>query len=272
MFGYIAPRLDALSKEEKSRYSKFYCGLCHELDSQFGSTGSATLTYDMTFLVILLSSVYEAEERLSQHRCIRHPIKSRSYIQTSITSYVARMNILLSYYQALDDWNDEHSFLAKMKSERLKKYLPEIHGANPRQCDAVVDCLKRLSQMEKSSELNPDLPANCFGELMGQLFAWEEDEYSKDLERLGASLGRFVYLLDAANDLRSDIQKQRYNPLVFQLESDFTPMLTFLMADCTAEFVKLPVQRDRHILENHLYAGVWQKYLKRNRKGADANE
>ena len=105
---------------------------------------------------------------------------------------------------------------------------------------------------------------------MGALFVWRQDAYADTLWRMGASLGRFIYLLDAANDLKTDIKKQRYNPLVAQTEMDFTSMLTLMMAECTAEFEKLPLKRDRHILQNHLYSGVWQKYRVRNKKGADA--
>lgn len=105
---------------------------------------------------------------------------------------------------------------------------------------------------------------------MGALFIWRQDEYTDTLRRMGASLGRFIYLLDAVNDLKADIKKQRYNPLVAQLETDFTPMLTAIMAECTAEFERLPITRDRHILQNHLYSGVWQKYRVRKKKEADA--
>jgi hypothetical protein len=180
------------------------------------------------------------------------------------------MNILLAYYQCMDDWNDDHNAIAKKKGGLLKKYLPDIKDSNPNQYAAIVGCLRRLGEMEKKGELNPDLPANCFGELMGALFVWRQDEYAHTLWRCGAALGRFVYLLDAVNDLKADVKRQRYNPLVAQMDTDFTPMLTLMMAECTAEFEKLPIRRDRHILQNHLYSGVWQKYRMRSKEGADA--
>lgn len=72
----------------------------------------------------------------------------------------------------------------------------------------IADNLQRLGEMEKAGELNPDLPANCFGVLMGAPFpAWRRDEYADTLWRMGAALGRFVYLLDAANDLKADIKR-----------------------------------------------------------------
>jgi hypothetical protein len=270
MFGYIAANLDALTKEEKSRYAKFYCGLCHQLGTQYGGVGSATLSYDMTFLSLLLSSLYDPDENCGGRHCVRHPVRMQPYVVTPATAYAAQMNILLTYYKCLDDWNDDHNPIAKKRSEQLKKHLPGIVEANPHRCAAIAACLQRLGEMEKSGELNPDLPANCFGELMGTLFVWRQDGYSPTLWKMGASLGRFVYLLDAVNDLKADVKNQRYNPLVAQLDTDFTPMLTLMMAECTAEFEKLPILRDLHILQNHLYSGVWQKYHSRNKKGAGA--
>lgn len=270
MFGYIAANLEALPKEEKSRYRQYYCGLCHQLEARYGSVGRASLTYDMTFLTILLSALYELEETPGSQRCVPHPLKRHPYVVTQATTYAADMNIILSYYQRLDDWNDDHNPAARKKSLLMEKYLAPIKESHPRQCMAIAGSLQRLGEMEKAGEINPDLPANCFGELMGALLVWRQDEYAGTLWRLGASLGRFVYLLDAVNDLKADIKKLRYNPLVTQLETDFTPMLIMIMAECTAEFEKLPITRDRHILQNHLYSGVWQKYRMRKREGADA--
>jgi hypothetical protein len=270
MFGYIATNPKALSKEENNRYEQFYCGLCHQLAEKYGRIGCATLTYDMTFLAMLLSALYELEEIQGIRRCVPYPVKRHPYVTTSATAYASDMNVVLAYYKCLDDWNDDHNPIAREKSRQLEKYLPSITEANSDQCMAIADTLRRLGDMEKADVLNPDLPANCFGELMGALFVWRRDEHADTLRRMGASLGRFIYLMDAANDLKSDIKKERYNPLVAQLETDFTPMLTMIVAECTAEFENLPIRRDRNILQNHLYSGVWQKYRIRKKKETDA--
>jgi hypothetical protein len=269
MFGYIAADQKKLTEEEKDRYKQYYCGLCHQLDEQYGAIGCSTLTYDMTFLSILLSALYGLKESGGSRHCVPHPLKKHPYVVTSATVYAADMNIILAYYQRLDDWNDNHNLTAKEQSRQLEKYLPRIRKAHPEQCDVIIDTLQRLGEMEKANELNPDLPANCFGELMGALFVWRKDEYSQTLWRMGAALGRFIYLMDAVNDLKGDIKKQRYNPLIAQLETDFTPILTLMMAECTAEFEKLPIERDTHILQNHLYSGVWMRYQVRRNKRTD---
>lgn len=270
MFGYITVDPSALSKEEKSRYREYYCGLCRRLYTQYGSIGRATLTYDMTFLSMLLSSLYESEEITGSQRCMVHPVRAHPYRETPAIAYAADMNIILAYYQCLDDWHDDHNMVARQKSRRLEKSLPRTKEAYPYQSTVITESLERLGKMEKANELNPDLPANCFGELMGSLFIWRRDEYADTLWHMGAALGRFIYLLDAVNDLKADIKKQRYNPLVAQMETDFTPTLTLMMAECTAAFERLPIRRDKHILQNVLYSGVWQKYRVPTKGGVGA--
>ncbi|WP_019176830.1 DUF5685 family protein [Methanomassiliicoccus luminyensis] len=270
MFGYVAADLQALSEEERDRYRKHYCGLCYQLDARYASAGRASLTYDMTFLNILLSSLYDLEEVQGSQHCVCHPLKQHPYIVTPATVYAADISILLAYYQCLDDWNDDHDPVARKKNKVLEKYLGSIEGSNPRQYQAVTDSMRQLGRMEQANELNPDLPANCFGELMGTLLVWRQDEYADTLWHMGAALGRFIYLLDAVNDLKADIKKQRYNPLVAQMNSDFMPALTMIMAECTAEFERLPIERDRRILQDHLYSGVWQNYRVRRKRGMDA--
>jgi hypothetical protein len=232
----------------------------------------------MTFLSILLSSLYNLGEQQENCVCTVRPIP-HPCIGNEVVSYCADMNLILAYYQALDDWKDDKKKRAKQKSDALAKYLPEINKKWPRQCRVIAEKLKDLSEMEKANELNPDLPMNCFGELLGELFLWPPGiaacnanpsgaaapgsgfpEYTAPLKAMGAALGRFIYLLDACNDLKRDIKKQRYNPLVAQGGGDFTPLLTMMMAECTRAFDELPVNRDSGILRNVLYSGVWQSY------------
>jgi hypothetical protein len=267
MFGYITVNDKALPEAERARYRAHYCALCRALGARYGSAGRAHLSSDMTFLAMLLSSVYDLRETEGSLRCAVNPLRRRSFVETEATLYAADMNAILAYYQCLDDWNDDHNPVALLKSRALAKFLPGIREAHPRQAAGIEGALERLGAMEKSGEVNPDLPANCFGALMGGLFAWREDELAPKLYRLGAALGRFVYLMDAVNDLKADIKRQRYNPLVAMLEADYTPMLTMILSECMAAFEDLPIRRDRNILENHLYAGVWQKYRARGAKG-----
>ncbi|MDR2435302.1 MAG: DUF5685 family protein [Treponema sp.] len=266
MFGTIRANRKALSAEERKRYDAAYCGLCRALSRTAGALGRSCLSYDMAFLSLLLSSLYNSPEQQETCTCAARPLLRRPCVVSENLSYSADMNMALAYYQALDDWNDDRKRGAKRKSEALAKYLPAISEKWPRQCRVISERLTALGEMERANELNPDIPINCFGELLGAVFIWREDEYAAPLNAMGAALGRFIYLLDACNDLLADIKKQRYNPLVAEMNRDFTPLLTMMMAECTAAFDRLPVHRDGGILRNVLYSGVWQSYRKKNTK------
>ncbi|WP_239442979.1 DUF5685 family protein [Gordonibacter sp. An230] len=109
----------------------------------------------------------------------------------------------------------------------------------------------------------PDAAANRFGVLMGELFAYRPDDFwSDDLRRLGARLGKFVYVMDAAMDYEDDRVSGSYNPLVAigADAEDVREDLTLLMAGVAEAFERLPLERDLRLLRSVVYAGVWRKY------------
>lgn len=93
--------------ERFKKYKAYYCGLCHVLKEEYGFIGQMTLTYDMTFAIILLSSLYESDTRADMHCCKVHPVKKQIMLTNEITSYGAAMNVLMAYYHMEDDWQDE---------------------------------------------------------------------------------------------------------------------------------------------------------------------
>ena len=105
MFGYIAPRLDQLSEDQRARYQTYYCGLCREMGKRSGRSGRLTLSHDITFLALLLSSLYEPEESVSSLRCAVHPLHPRQITDSAMMAYAADMNLLLMYYISLAQSN-----------------------------------------------------------------------------------------------------------------------------------------------------------------------
>ena len=80
MFGYVMPRMEDLTQEERERYHAAYCGVCRALGERFGQRCRVALTYDMTFLALLLGSLYEPEERQGSKRCAPHPVRPHAYL------------------------------------------------------------------------------------------------------------------------------------------------------------------------------------------------
>ncbi|MBU3160071.1 hypothetical protein KPL37_09930 [Clostridium frigoris] len=260
MFGYVVVNVEKLTLEEKERYRAFYCGLCKTLGTRSGVISRFTLTYDMTFLVLFLSALYKTDTAMQTERCIIHPLKLHEYCQNEITEYGADMNVVLAYYKFLDDWTDDNNILSLSAAKLFERQYKRIERQYPNQCKAISKCLRELYELEKSGELNPDVPANCFGELMGEIFVLREDEYSKKLRTFATSLGKFIYIMDGCMDLKADIKNERYNPMIMSSSENFYDILNLLMADCIENYKDLPINQDKGLIENILYSGVWTKY------------
>ncbi|HBF36409.1 MAG TPA: hypothetical protein DDW50_03725 [Firmicutes bacterium] len=266
MFGYVVANMDKLSVAEKQKYRSCYCSLCKALGTHHGTISRITLTYDMTFLALFLSALYKPDHTIEMERCMIHPIKPHPYWQNGITDYAADMNVALAYYNFLDDWTDERKMLSWWESKLFEQEVKLITAKYPHQCSVIRKCLNELSTIEKSGELNPDIPANCFGKLLGEIFIWREDDCAENLRAFGRALGKFIYIMDACLDLKADIQNERYNPLVGSSSENFRDILNLLMADCTEKYQQLPIEQDRQLIENILYSGVWTRYEAANQK------
>lgn len=266
MFGYIIANQSDCTPEQWRRYHSCYCGLCRTIGRQCGQLSRVCLSYDFTFLALLLSSLYEPEETHTCFRCPAHPCKRRTAWSNPIFDYCADMNVLLAYENCLDDWRDDHRLRKLFQACLLHAASKKAARRHPRQSLAVRQCLHSLSKLEKEGCQTPDLPANVFAELLGELFVWRETDYWADsLRRLGESLGRFIYVMDAVLDLDEDRKRGRYNPFssaepdAYDQES-FRGVLLMLIGEASTEFEKLPLVQDTDLMRAILYAGVWSRY------------
>lgn len=267
MFGYITVYKPELKIKDYYKYRAYYCGLCRTLLEEFGVTGQITLSYDLTFFVVLLSSLYESTTKTEVHRCKVHPVKKSPMLMNEMTVYSAKMNIVLSYYHFADDWKDDRSALGLAGMLALKKKVKKVEREYPRQCKKMRKCLKKLSDMEVQNLQNIDETAGCFGDIMAEILVCKQDMWEPYLRRIGFYLGKFIYIMDAVDDVEKDIKKGNYNPLKSMYESmtkeEFLAsgreILTMMMAEVSDAFEKLPCIQDEDILRNILYAGVWNK-------------
>lgn len=271
MFGFVMANHSELTKEQKKRYGAVYCGICRGIRSSASNTARVGLSYDMAFLALLLQSLYEPEETVGDRACALHPIKKRAWVDSKYVRYAADMNVLLGYHNCQDDYEDEGKLSAKIMANVFGKSLPELEETYPRQCQAVKDCLRRLQTLEKENCANPDEPANCFGQLMGELLVYEEDLWSATLRAMGMALGRYIYLADAAVDYRRDTRKKQYNPFVAMGTGEnweqWEQYLVLTMGKCTDYYERLPLVQDKKLLDNILYSGIWITYRRKQPGG-----
>ena len=267
MFGYININGAELSEECKKAYQSYYCGLCQRLKSNCGTKGQMLLSYDLTFAIVLLTGLYELENDSTEFTCPLHPLNKRTALINEATDYAADMNLVLAYHNMLDDWKDDRSYTKKALVKMLDKDYNRVLDKYPRQVKALEDYMQRMAEIERNRESNLDLVAGITGDMLGEVFCWKEDEWVNDMKTLGFYMGKFIYLMDAYEDLEKDRKKNSYNPLIYMKdgnEQDFETwcrlLLTSMMAECAKSFERLPILMHADILRNILYSGVWTKY------------
>ena len=280
MFGYIVTNPKSLPEDRQRRFRAFYCGLCQTLRRRHGLPASATLSYDLTFLAILLNALYEPGEASGQARCIPHPAKAHEYISTPVMDYVADMNIALSYHKCRDNWRDDKNLLSAGEAAVLRQACRRVERDYPRQCAAIEEWLEHIHEWECENILQVDLPVNATGRMLGELFIWPRQKmWHEELRAIGDGLGRFVYFMDAYDDLPGDLRRGSYNPLKpLRDREDYEQLcqsaLMMMVASATEAFERLPIVLDADIIRNVLYSGVWSKYAylqdKRNAHGKGA--
>lgn len=277
MFGYVIPNQGELKVRELSEYRGWYCGLCCCLDKEYGTIGRISLNYDMTFLALLLSSLYDSPINSSTGRCMVHPWQKHKRYDSAYLHYAAAMNIILTYYKCLDDWQDDHNILHGGYGILLHRAEKNIKKDYPKQVESIKSCLEKLGNMEKDLEKNLDEVSGVFGKLCGDIFAKEDDIWYQDLWHMGFYLGKFIYLLDAWDDLEQDQRDGNYNPLLLFLKDSYDStdvrskkaeqyvksILTEMISRACRYFERLPIVDNVEILRNILYSGVWTKFNKR---------
>lgn len=265
MFGYIIVNKAEMKFKEFDIYHSYYCGLCRKLKEKYGAGGQISLSYDMTFLLMLLTGLYEPETLQGQCKCIAHPFERHETRSNILTEYIADMNVLFTYYKCQDDWEDERKLhkllygrLLEGKSGRLRReYADKVRS---------IDLLMHdIREAERAGNTDIDTMSGMFGKVMAKIVVCREDEWSDNLGRFGFYLGKFIYLLDAYEDVEEDIRKGSYNPLKKKFdkpdfEEECRTILTMMMSECCREFEKLPILENVEILRNILYSGVWCRY------------
>ena len=277
MFGYVVMNKPEIRFKDFDLYRSFYCGLCRELREKYGISGQITLTYDMTFVVVLLSALYEPPTQKGTTRCVIHPVCKQPVRKNAATEYGADMNVLLTYYKCMDDWEDEKKFAALGYGKILQRKNNQLSYRYPEKAEKIRKLLEELSQMEKAGETDIDKMSGCFGLIMEEIFAWKSDVWEDSLRRMGFYLGKFIYILDAYDDVEKDVKNGNYNPFAEKyimkgFDEQVRQLLIMMMAQTCREFEKLPIIKYTDILRKILYSGVWCRFEAIARKRREAGE
>ena len=270
MFGYIRVNQPELKVKDLERYRAYYCGLCSVIGSRYGLFARTALNYDMTFLYLLHAGLYEDTEKEVNRKCLLRPFsvlgrgrkKENREIVTESAVYAADMNFMIMYHKLMDDWVDEHKTLARITALRYHKRYKELSARYPRQHKAIVRYIRLLHRCEKAGDADLEKAAGLTGEAMAEIYVREKDCWEEPLRSMGYYLGKFIYLMDAYDDVEKDLSTGNYNPFknLYRegvLTEKAEEYFRLLMGGCCRAFEALPILENADILRNILYSGVW---------------
>lgn len=298
MFGYVVVNKPELKIKDFDRYQEYYCGLCHALKERHGVAAQMSLSYDATFATVLLTSLYEPITLAQKKRCLRHPAEKRTYLQNFFIDYVADMNLVLTYYKCLDDWVDEKKVTRLSYSKVIVNGVKKIKSKYPKKVKVIRGKLAELQNLEKQGVYDIDVLSRTFGDIMAEIFDISPkecnvngiygDEWKQDLRKLGFLLGKYIYIIDAYDDVEKDIEKGSFNPFTDRFNNSklimdaktgeekqefdvwVRDLLMLIATDLAGVYEKLPIIEDVAILRNIIYSGIWTKYFsiceRRNKK------
>lgn len=274
MFGYLSCNKEELKIKDYRIYQQFYCGLCHTLSHKYGMKGQVFLTYDMTFWLILMNGLYEFSSILKPHRCMMNPFSKKTGCYIPMNEYAADMTIVLCYLKSLDDQQDKRQLQGKVIQKLYKKEYLQIQTKYPKKCFEIDLIMKKIHELEQVKCKDLDILSKLSGNLLQQIFVYTEDEWSDILMEFFDYLGRFIYLIDAYDDLEIDKKKNVFNPLIpFEKKLDFDDWmkqtLESILALAMQSFDQLPILKHLDILRNILYSGVWNAYTKKRKRNVE---
>ena len=271
MFGFIRPVKSELRVREMERFKSVYCGLCHAIRRRYGRVHTLSLSYDMTFLTLLLEGLLPEGAQTERLRCDASPVRKQCVLCADpAVDFAADVSVLLIYHKLQDTIADDHGpkrlgalalrSLSAGGYRRAKNGCPAIDGV-------MADCLHELSAVEQARIPSIDRAADPFARLLAACVPdWVEGDTARVMQELLYHVGRWIYLIDACADLEDDWKTGSYNPVAlrYALEApSLEPVKERLehtlersLVSIHAAFALLDIQRDHDILENIICLGL----------------
>lgn len=216
MFGYIRTDTPHLYIKDDILYRAMYCGVCKGIASVCGQSARFGLSYDLTFLSVILHNIKGIDVKIEKQHCLTHCIRSRQMAEVDeLTRQIGALNTLLSYYKCIDDISDGDGgkakrLLFKKGFKRAKKQYPEIEKI-------VRKNLQEQQKRERAKTDNLDLASDATATIMAQFSDYVlQDSATEYTRNLFYAVGKWIYLIDALDDYDKDKKKGAYNPFIAQ--------------------------------------------------------
>lgn len=271
MFGYVNVLKDELKVKDYMLFRAYYCGLCHALGKNCSESSRLGLSFDMTFLAILLSGLSKESIQTKESMCVAHPLTKRKIvIKDKATDYAANASSILYYNKMKDDWKDDKSIKALLGMLIYRRAYKKASQRYPDLSKSINEKLKELSNFERQGTSEIDLVADCFARITEELFSPDfiGEENKRPAAWLGYNIGRWIYVIDAFSDIEKDLKKKSYNPFLAgtkpediqkykkDLAERLDESLTFTLENAASGYNLLKLYKNEEIIKNILFLGL----------------
>lgn len=270
MFGYVKAYKPELRIKEYEMYKSIYCSVCKQIGKRYGFITRFLLSYDFTFFMLLYLSLREDCITVKKGRCVYNPLKKCSYVNNELPSMPLAASQIMLYYKLIDNFEDE-GLLKSSLSRFLMLCAKKGYKKAAKEFPAVENIFKNYFEEQKKIEQNNvqciDKAADPTAKMLSSLFSLcALNGKTEALERMGYCMGRWLYIMDAVDDLPSNIKSGKYNPLTDEakaakdinlfLKQKIEGTLNFCATEAAAAFELVDIHRFKNILGNIIYLGL----------------
>lgn len=281
MLGYVKIFKPELKVREYEVYCGYYCGVCKSIGARYGQLPRMTLSYDAAFLALLLESVSDTSDAPTQEHCVAHPlIKKKTIIRNAAIDYAADVMLILAWYKLIDDAKDEGKLYAKGTMAAFRRKFRKLQKAHPELCKGIEEHLSELAVLEEEKCPHLDMAAEAFSKIMEIIFTEGlkvlncDYDISESFASIGYHMGKWIYLIDAADDIEENVESGAYNPLIYRfnydksesvsdfrtrIEDDLKFNLYHYLAMIGSCLDSLEIHKNKGIIENIIYFGLNRK-------------
>lgn len=276
MLGYVTPEQGELKVRELEWYRAYYCGVCKSIRARYGQLPRLALSYDAAFLALLLAGVADEAPHLHRERCLTHPIRKKLVAANGAIDYSADIMLLLARHKLEDDVFDEGSWKARMLQHVATPWYRKARCRQPEMDLAIRRGLLELMIVEASHSPHLDEAGDVFGRIMGTVTSGYAPVHpsARILERAGYHLGRWIYLMDAWEDIEENQRTGAYNPLLYrdpmrkgESQEDFRKRiyhsvecaLLLYLSELGKAIDLLELHQNQTIIENIIYMGLLRR-------------
>lgn len=266
MFGYLQVQKSELLVREFEAYKSVYCGLCRQMGKEYSFLTRFTLSYDCTFYAMLLMTVNRSCIGFKDGRCVFNPLKKCKYAlcESDCYSKASAFSVISAYYKLKDDISDSGFFKRNLCRLLLPFFSHWRKKAVKRYSEIDLLASKMMSMQyedEHSDVSTIDSAAHPTAFLLANIFSFEakNDVEKRVFYEFGYHIGRWIYLIDAADDIKKDRKSGSFNPFIRNnkpINSDYIEsVLNQSLARAYDAYNLIEIKDFRGILDNMMLKG-----------------